>query len=408
MQDVQTIIFVCYNLPPSDLLAMVCVCKYFKNILDESINPLAKEIWRNSRISFTIFQNKEPPSGMSQQNFARLLTFEKGCQFCKTKEKPLTIYWIPGVRSCSDCMFPKTSSFDILRPIFMIDDEILGLIVPVTPSIDLSESPHYWNDHVKNTIAFFMNADDNKRRALNSLREYVRTKYNEAQNYAKWMFNLRKIYLLGLFSRIHGEISDETLFKMREYYEYRNLKIEIKYNPFLVQDWQQYKSRILQIAQGIDMNPANTNFPSTLVPPSENIQKQKMIVKRLKKLTYGSEGRSLRRVLSIRHILYKYLPICPSFVNPPGRNKCQKFFECKLLPVLIEEANQLYAARAVPPPYFLKVDGALKVGSLRRHPVFECRLCSAFAPSDVKKIRDHFKYYHNYEDNVYTVLFLAK
>ncbi|CAG8767984.1 11099_t:CDS:1, partial [Dentiscutata heterogama] len=46
-------------------------------------------------------------SGMSQQTFARLLTFEKGCQFCKTEEKLLTIYWIPGVHSCNDCMFSE-------------------------------------------------------------------------------------------------------------------------------------------------------------------------------------------------------------------------------------------------------------------------------------------------------------
>ncbi|CAG8661449.1 905_t:CDS:2, partial [Dentiscutata erythropus] len=79
--------------------------------------------------------DREPPSGMDQQAFARLLTFEKAP----------------------------------------------GLIVPVTPSIDLPESPHYWIDHVKNTIAFFMNADDdNKRCALNSLREDVGNKYEEA------------------------------------------------------------------------------------------------------------------------------------------------------------------------------------------------------------------------------------
>ncbi|CAG8725574.1 7076_t:CDS:1 [Dentiscutata erythropus] len=168
----------------------------------------------------------------------------------------------------------------------MIDNEALGLIVP---SIDLPESPHYWIDHVK---AFFMNADDNKQCALNSLREDVGKKYEETQNYENWMFNLHQIYL-GLFSRFHAEIDEETLFKMQEYYdyEYKKLKIEIESNPFLVQDWQQYyKSRILQIAQRIYNNLTSTNFPNfppTLVPSKDKFlknitKKQKIIVKCLK------------------------------------------------------------------------------------------------------------------------------
>ncbi|CAG8491265.1 12687_t:CDS:2 [Dentiscutata heterogama] len=259
MQDVQTFIFVCYNLRPSDLLAMVCVCKYFKNVLDENINPLAEEIWRNSRNSFTIFRDKEPPSGMNQQTFTRLLTFEKGCQFCKNKEKTLTIYWIPGVRSCQDCMFPRIISSDILESTFKIDNEVLGIILPVTPSIDLPKSlnkhTHYWIDHVKNVIAFLMNADDNMRRALNNLRKDVGKKYEEVRNYEKWMFNLRQSYLGGqddLFSRLHAEINKETLSMMQEDHEYKKFMTEVENNPFL--DWRQYKSRILQITQRIENN----------------------------------------------------------------------------------------------------------------------------------------------------------
>ncbi|CAG8741677.1 460_t:CDS:2 [Dentiscutata erythropus] len=417
MLDLETFIFVCYNLRPSDLLSLVCVCKTFKSILDENINPLAEEIWRNSRIKFTTFRDMEPPSGMNQHTFTRLLTFEKGCQFCKTKEKALTIYWIPGVRSCRDCMFPRVSH--ILGSTFKIDNEVLGLILPVTPSIDLPESKHthYWIDHVKNVIAFLMNADDNMRRALNNLRKDVGNKYKETKNYEKWMFNLRQFYLRGQddhFSRLHAEINRETLFKMQEDYEYKKLKTEIQCNPFLVQDWQQYKSRILQIAQRIDRNLTSTTFPPTLVSSKNKIvdkitQKRIKIVKRLRKLTYGSKRTSQCQIISIFDVLYVYLPICPSFVNPPDLEEySQEFFIRKLLPTLKREAEQLCASRTTPPPYFLEMDGALKVGGLRDQLVFECRLCNTLDPSNIKKIRAHIKDVHELDENLNNVLFATK
>src|ERR1700752_4927263 len=99
--------------------------------------------------------------------------------------------------------------------------------------------------------------DDNKRCALNSLREDVETKYKEAQNYEKWTVNLRQIYLLGLFSRILAEINDETLSKMRGDYEYKELVHKIKRAPFLIPNnpvYEYYRERIIQIAQKIERN----------------------------------------------------------------------------------------------------------------------------------------------------------
>ncbi|CAG8698960.1 17023_t:CDS:1, partial [Racocetra fulgida] len=67
---------------------------------------------------------------------------------------------------------------------FKLDDEILGLIAPITPTIDSPDEPkHYWISHVKNAVAFFMEADDNVRRMLNHLREDVENTHKEAQNY---------------------------------------------------------------------------------------------------------------------------------------------------------------------------------------------------------------------------------
>ncbi|CAG8588252.1 22150_t:CDS:2 [Dentiscutata erythropus] len=408
MQDVnaETLIFVCYNLRPSDLLAMVCVCKYFKGVLDENVNPLAAEIWKNSRIKFTIFREMEPPSSMNQKTFTRLLTFEKGCQFCKNKEKPLAIYWIPGVRSCKDCMVPRIISSHILGSTFKIDDEVLELIVPVTQCMDLSRSirnmdlprsirkhTHYWNDHVKNVIAYLMNADDNMRRELNDLKKEVEKKREEAQNYENWMINLRQSYLREqeeIFFRLHVGLNKEILTMMKEDYEYKKFKTEVENNPYL--DWQQYTSRIDPIVRRIEI-----------------IQKRILIVKRLKKFTYASKRRSQYEFLSIRDKLYIYLPICPSFISPPDlKTHDPEFFERVILPTLIREAAQLDLAGTAPPPYFLEIDGALTVGNFRNHKIFECRLCEKSRRFNIKKFKTHIRSVHDLDDSLDNLLLTAE
>ncbi|CAG8668026.1 10279_t:CDS:2, partial [Racocetra fulgida] len=341
----------------------------FKNMLDENINPLAGEIWSNSRDRFTIFKDKDPPTGMNQQTFARLLTFKNGCQFCKTEERTPTVYWVPDS--------------------FNVDNEILGLIVPVTPNIYLSdardESTYYWISHVKGTIAFFMNADDNTRSELNRLRENVGIISKEAQHYHEWTNSLYQSQIRDqkiLFERFLSEIKIETLFKLQRDEDYQRLVLKIQTNPFLFQDWQKYKARILQIVQKnscnefniqeepliaafngmakrkFDNTPNSSSFQQGTAKKSKSNgqrnpelfdpnKRRTRIIKRLRKLTYGTIQKSPEEsLISIRDPLYAYLSMCPSFVNPPminGSDYSKEFFEETLIPTLKREAEQLRA-----------------------------------------------------------------
>ncbi|CAG8734610.1 2433_t:CDS:1 [Dentiscutata erythropus] len=58
--------------------------------------------------------------------------------------------------------------------------------------------------------------------------------------------------------------------------------------------------------------------------------------------------------------------------------------------------------------YFLEIDGALKVGSLRNQPVFECRLCNALTPSNIKEVSQHIIDFHKLDDNLYSIFFVTK
>ncbi|CAG8732259.1 hypothetical protein C2G38_2226062 [Gigaspora rosea] len=450
MQDnisVKMFMSICYNLQPSDLLVLACVCRYFKNMLDERINPLAGEMWCNSRNQFTIFKDMDPPAGMNQQTFARLLTFKNGCQFCKTKEKTPTIYWIPGVRSCRDCMLQRAFGFHLFQDTFKVDNEILELISPVTPDIYLSDaqgvSKYYWISHVKNTIAFFMNADDNTRSALNDLRENIEIISKEAQHYHEWTNKLfqsqvrdQGILFERLLAEINSKLDCETFFKLQNDLSYQNLLLKIQVNPFLLHNWQNYKTKILQIIQRITCEEFTTQEPSITAsngtakrkflntPVSSNVQQRSVkkskskksqrnqelmdpnkirtrIIKRLRKLTYGTVQRPEGSLISIQDPLYIYLSMCPSFVNPPifsGLDYTKEFFEGTLIPTLKREAEQLRVNKVPRPPYLLDAKGAIELG-FTCVPVFGCVLCTSITPCALKKIRQHIKTFHKIDDD---------
>ncbi|KAF0388121.1 hypothetical protein F8M41_011123 [Gigaspora margarita] len=285
--------------------------------------------------------------------------------------------------------------------------EILELIVPVTPNIELPNSEikltYYWIEHVKNVITFFMKSNDNIQHTLNNLKIEARNNYNEAKDYEDWMHNLHDIYLKrqdDLFRRLNTEISEDSYFRLQRDPEYERLKIEIQCNPFfLIQDWPNYKSKILQILDRINIEKfiTNTTFNVTRVPiknqyADEIVQKQIKIIKRLRKLTYGSVRVAQNQIISIRDLLYEFLPICPSYLNPPnGDYSSQEFFVGKLLPILRMEAEQLFSKKAIAPASFLTIQGALQAGGLRDHSVFECAVCHQYGPTNLKKIKSHLK-----------------
>jgi len=110
MQDnitYEMFINICYHLPPKDLLMLACVCKHFRNMLDGNILPISWDIWKTSRERFTPFKDMDPPKGLNEQKFSRLLYFENGCEFCKRKDKRIQVYWVACIRSCKECLHKR-------------------------------------------------------------------------------------------------------------------------------------------------------------------------------------------------------------------------------------------------------------------------------------------------------------
>ncbi|CAG8615175.1 8771_t:CDS:2, partial [Acaulospora morrowiae] len=145
MQDISFEIFVniCYHLPPQDLLMLACVCKNFNNMLNGNLFPICSEIWKTSRERFTVFKDMDPPRGMSQKQFVRLLNFERGCEFCKNKSN-IQIYWSANVRSCKSCVLEKSKTHQELVTECQIDQRVINTIPHLIPCPDDNGRTHYY------------------------------------------------------------------------------------------------------------------------------------------------------------------------------------------------------------------------------------------------------------------------
>ncbi|CAG8451213.1 5814_t:CDS:2 [Acaulospora colombiana] len=146
MQDnisLEIFVNICYHLPPQDLLTLACVCKNFNNMLNGNLFPICSEIWKSSRERFTIFKDMDPPRGMSQQQFVRLLNFERGCEFCKNKSN-IQIYWPANVRACKPCILEKAKTHQELEEEFFIDRRVLNILSHLIPCPDDNGRSHYY------------------------------------------------------------------------------------------------------------------------------------------------------------------------------------------------------------------------------------------------------------------------
>ncbi len=56
-----------------------------------------------SRFKFNLAKGLPPPKDLSEREYAKLFNYSKGCQGCRF-HKELRIYWLPRVRSCTDCI----------------------------------------------------------------------------------------------------------------------------------------------------------------------------------------------------------------------------------------------------------------------------------------------------------------
>lgn len=100
----EIVINICFYLPPEDLMSLRLVCRYFYRWLGSAFDFTTQRIWEISRLRFCPYQQRPPPEGMSEQEYAKIVMFQHGCQICRDKSETPNVYWAAQVRCCKSCL----------------------------------------------------------------------------------------------------------------------------------------------------------------------------------------------------------------------------------------------------------------------------------------------------------------
>ncbi|RIA99555.1 hypothetical protein C1645_277978 [Glomus cerebriforme] len=134
------------------------------------------------------------------------------------------------------------------------------------------------------------------------------------------------------------------------------------------------------------------------------LNRRNEIVKHLKLVATGVKQRNKKTIpytIGIHDVLFQFLPLCSSFMNPPesptkeysGYYKKEYIYDI-IIPNLQREAVLLSVSRLESTQYhILEVQGAIN-HHLDEHPVFKCRMCPDCNPSVIRKMKNHLRDVH--------------
>ncbi|CAB4483080.1 hypothetical protein RhiirA1_409392 [Rhizophagus irregularis] len=518
MQDnisYEIFINICYHLPPKDLLMLACVCKHFKNMLDGNILSISWDIWKTSRERFTPFKDMDPPKGLSEQKFSRLLNFENGCEFCKSKDKRIQIYWVACVRSCKECLQKRAKRRQELEVEWKIESEVFTGTPHIVPCPDDDgQTQYYWVPHITSSQSNFLGVNILKRG------EWTVKKKQEIQNVIDesldryhwatrcWQEQLKeqKDHLQNVIRKFCDRYTSYTPETLSKYTIVSEMLSKIEINPFVQKNWSIFQLNLIEAlnSRPLPSNLMNDTFNSSLQPSkipkrsepvnirpdrhySENLPRKELygpprqklkhnsspklphdsnpnsmqiirsipnstplwenvmshptrnqsnqsnqlvryninnstqdrvvlnrrneIVKHLKLVALGVKQRNKRTAktipytIGIHDVLFRYLPFCSSFINPPespskeyGGYYKKEYIYSTIIPQLQREAAVLSVSsgsRMENTQYhdILDVQGAIN-HHLDEHPVFKCRMCPDFNPSVIRKMKNHLREIH--------------
>ncbi|RIA99468.1 hypothetical protein C1645_811505 [Glomus cerebriforme] len=133
------------HLSPYELFLLRETCVRFNKFLDAPKSSTTREIWRNSRKE-CLKDETNPPKGMSEREYVKLLYYKEYCQFCGYKNM-VKIYWQFKVRCCHECLIKNTISLkELLTDCGDIPE---GLIITI-PYTYINNSYYFW----KNTLNY--------------------------------------------------------------------------------------------------------------------------------------------------------------------------------------------------------------------------------------------------------------
>ncbi|CAB5178235.1 unnamed protein product [Rhizophagus irregularis] len=425
------------------------------------------DIWKTSRERFTPFKDMDPPKGLSEQKFSRLLNFENGCEFCKSKDKRIQIYWVACVRSCKECLQKRAKRRQELEVEWKIESEVFTGTPHIVPCPDDDgQTQYYWVPHITSSQSNFLGVNILKRG------EWTVKKKQEIQNVIDesldryhwatrcWQEQLKeqKDHLQNVIRKFcdrYTSYTPETLsnslqpskipkrsepvnirpdrhysenLPRKELYGPPRQKLKHNSSPKLPHDSNPNSMQIIRsipnstpLWENVMSHPTRnqSNQSNQLVRYNINnstqdrvvLNRRNEIVKHLKLVALGVKQRNKRTAktipytIGIHDVLFRYLPFCSSFINPPespskeyGGYYKKEYIYSTIIPQLQREAAVLSVSsgsRMENTQYhdILDVQGAIN-HHLDEHPVFKCRMCPDFNPSVIRKMKNHLREIH--------------
>ncbi|CAG8746412.1 11593_t:CDS:2, partial [Cetraspora pellucida] len=151
---------ICAHLLPKELVSLLRVCKQLYNELS-IVEPSStiQQIWKQSRLRSMPLRILDPPKGMSEQEYIKLL-IETKCSLCGTKSKKSKIYWDVKFRACESCYKDGTvTTIELLY--FNYSASKILTCIPFTNT--RGDGKSYWRFLVEAKLREFESLRENQR-----------------------------------------------------------------------------------------------------------------------------------------------------------------------------------------------------------------------------------------------------
>ncbi|GES99596.1 hypothetical protein GLOIN_2v1541855 [Rhizophagus clarus] len=478
-------------------------------MLDGNILPISWDIWKTSRERFTPFKDMDPPKGLNEQKFARLLNFDNGCEFCKSKNKRTQIYWVACVRSCKECLQKRAKRRQELEVEWKIESEVFTGTPHIVPCPDDDgQTQYYWVPHITSSQSNFLGVNilkrgewtAKKKQEIQSVIDESLDRYHWATRCWQEQLKEQKDHLQNALRKFCDRYTSYTPEILSKHTVVSDMVSIIEINPFIQQNWDDFQSCLIEALKSkpLPSNLMNNTFNNPTQPPNpkaprrsepvkirldrnhneklprkelyglprqklkhnnnpklphdpnsnsmqivrsipnstplwENVMshptrnqsnqlvrynitqqnrlvlnRRNEIVKHLKLVALGVKQRikktakTIPYTIGIHDALFRYLPFCSSFINPPeppskeyGGYYKKEFIYNTIIPHLQREAAVLSVSRMENTQYhdILDVQGAIN-HHLDEHPVFKCRMCPDYNPSVIRKMKNHLRDVH--------------
>ncbi|CAG8543273.1 14187_t:CDS:2 [Ambispora leptoticha] len=436
---------ICKYLQLFDLSKLTRVCKQYRIYL---MSPANQDIWRTSRLEFLSYP-KLLPEGMTEQDFFKLTSTMKGCQFCGTRNSQISLHWEFRVRCCDECY--QTKAIELTKDADPI--EVDGQKIPeeLKSCLSYKDSPYrnlhwlqvdslylqlcktFWIPEITVTAQQYENVACSERQEWILERQKKKDFWlNEGLEGYKSAFKKEMINWQNEIKDRFNKEKDHLLEDVLKRYPAKNFLKEYAYKVNTVASPRFYGFKMNENDWSIWHNNAVNELIEKIAEPRKKEIREKIRslispqpksnARVVKKVQYFKNYYPLRNDIEITKgsnqfvilptdPLLECFNLCPSYINPPYHDNDltkpweEEFLTNTLIPRLQEEASK--RSKGMTEAWARQYKCAREFGLDSFH-VFTCRICGVTSrgtrifrlQSIMQHLRSQHQIYVRHADNI--------